>query len=243
VTALLRVLVLLSLLLPATGCVMPGQARRNAYDYGPLVAADPRSIVVAPILSPLQSRAGDWFLSTLTAPLTERGYYVFPVYMTRDIAQQAGLARAPRGGFIEFSPEHAARIAGFFGADAVLFVTLKKWDLQVHSLGLDGRKTDEVLFEYLLTDAQGQTIWTASQGASLTSGGGDALTQVWNLFTAPSSEEIQTQLSREVNRMAIEGMPNEMGKRTFVRPAPLLVGPYHTRYETDRARRPGASGR
>ena len=39
-------------LLVSAACVMPGQARRNAYDYDPLVAANPRSIVVAPILSP-----------------------------------------------------------------------------------------------------------------------------------------------------------------------------------------------
>jgi hypothetical protein len=211
-------------LLLTIGCMMPGQSRRAAFDYGPLVRADPRSIVVAPILSMMEPQAGDWFLSTLTAPLTERGYYVFPVFMTRDIAKQVGLARGPEGGFIEFSPDHARRIAEFFDADAVLFVTLKKWDLKVYELGLDPRTTNEVLFDYLLTDASGETIWTATQGASLTRGGGNAVAQVWNLL-----------------RMAIEGRPNEMGKRTYTRPAPLLVGPHHSRYESDRARRRGTA--
>ncbi len=232
-----RTLAVLSLAL-LSGCAVPGQARREVFDYSPLVAADPRSVVVAPVVSPTHPRASDWFLATLTAPLAERGYYVFPVFMTKEIAEQAGLARGIEGaGFAEFSPERASQIAEFFGADAVLFVTLKKWDLRVAELGLDPLHTSEVLFDYLLTDAQGQTIWQASQGASVTQGGGGAVSQVWNLFTAPSSEQEQTQLSREVNRMAIEGKPNEMGKRTYTRPAPLLVGPHHPRYEADRARR------
>ena len=214
-------------LLVSAACVMPGQARRNAYDYGPLVAANPRSIVVAPILSPWQTQAGDWFLATLTAPLTERGYYVFPVFMSKAIAEQAGLARGPEGGFIAFSPEHAAALAAFFGADAVLFVTVEKWDMKAYELGLDPLSTNELLLDYRLTNAKGETIWTARQGASLTRGGGNAVAQVWNLFAAPSDDEIQTQLSREINRMAIEGRPIETGKQTFTRPPPLLVGPYH----------------
>ncbi|MGH0029858.1 MAG: GNA1162 family protein [Myxococcota bacterium] len=235
---LLRRAALLLLLLGSAGCVMPGQARRNAYDYGPLVAADPRSVVVAPVVSPLNPEARDWFLATLTAPLAERGYYVFPVFMSTEIAEQAGLGRGPGGrGFAEFSPELATGIAELFHADSVLFVTVKKWGYTSQDLGLDPVGTNEVLFDYRLTDARGQTIWEASQGASLTRGGGDWLTQLWNLFTEPSTEEHQTMLSREVNRMAIEGKPNEMGKRTYTRPAPLLVGPYHTRYEADRARR------
>jgi hypothetical protein len=241
VRILARSIALLPLLL-ATGCMMPGQARRSAFDYAALVSADPRSVVVAPVVSPMSRQARDWFLATLTVPLAERGYYVFPVFMSDAIAEQVGLSRGPEGvGFAEFSPERAARIAELFGADSVLFVTIKKWGYSTKQLGLDPLGTSEVLFDYLLTDARGETIWTASQGASLTRGGGGALTQIWNLFTEPSTEEEQTQLSREVNRMAIEGKPNEMGKRTYTRPAPLLVGPYHTRYEADRARRRGTT--
>jgi hypothetical protein len=225
-------------LLLLAGCMMPGQARRAAYDYSPLVAADPRSVVVAPVISPMSANGAEWFLATITEPLAERGYYVFPVFLSRAVADQAGFARGPEGrGFAEFSPQRAAEIAGFFGADAVLFVTIKKWDFRTEEYGADPRGTNEVLLDYLLTDARGETIWTASQGASLTRGGGDMLSQAWGLLTAPSQDETQTQLAREVNRMAIEGMPNEMGMRTYTRPAPLLVGPHHPLYERDRASR------
>jgi hypothetical protein len=237
VTHRLRGAATLSLLLLA-GCMMQGQARRAAYDYSPLVAADPRSVVVAPVTSPMSAEAAEWYLSTVTVPLAERGYYVFPVFLSRAVADQAGFARGPEGmGFAEFSPERAAEIAGFFGADAVLFVTVKTWDFRTQYVGVDPLGTNEVLLDFLLTDARGATLWTARQGASLTRGGGDALSQVFGLVTAPSNDELQTQLAREVNRMAIENKPNEMGKRTFTRPAPLLVGPYHPFYPQDRARR------
>jgi hypothetical protein len=226
------------LLLVLAGCMMPGQARRAAYDYSPLVAADPRSVVVAPVVSPMSAQAAEWYLATITVPLAERGYYVFPVFLSRAVADQAGFARGPEGvGFAEFSPERAAEIAGFFGADAVLFVTIKQWDYRTQNLGVDPLGTNAVLLDFLLTNARGETIWTARQGASLTRGGGDALSQIWGLVTAPSNDELQTQLAREVNRMAIENKPNEMGTRTFTRPAPLLVGPHHPFYQQDRARR------
>lgn len=234
---LLRAVPALLLLLLA-GCATPGQARRDAFDYAPFVAADPRSVVVAPVVSPMSAQASEWLLATITEPLAERGYYVFPVFASRAVADEVGFARGPDGmGFAEFSPERASQIAAFFGAEAVLFVTIKKWGYLTIEHGLDSRGTNEVLLDYLLTDARGETIWSATQGASLMRGGGDLLTQIWGLFTAPSRDEDQTQLAREVHRMAIEGKPNEMGKRTYTRPAPLLVGPYHPLYEQDRARR------
>lgn len=242
--ALLRAISAIAFLVLLAGCGTTGAAKRASHDYDAYVAADPRSVVVAPVVSPMSGQAADWLLATITEPLAERGYYVFPVFMSRDVADAAGFARGPEGmGFAEFSPERAAEIAAFFGADSVLFVTIKKWGYTTLEHGLDSRGTSEVLLDYLLTDAQGQTLWTATQGASLTRGGGNWIAQIWNLFTQPSQPEEQTQLSREVNRMAIEGKPNEMGKRTFVRPAPMLVGPYHPRYKSDRARRSRAQAR
>ncbi len=237
-SSLLRPVSALLFLLLLAACAMPGAARRNAFDYGPYVTSNPRSVVVAPVVSPLNVKAMDWFLATVTEPLAERGYYVFPVRMTTELAAQAGFGRGPGGmGFEEFSEEGAARLAALFGADAVLFVHIKKWEYDAKELGLDPLGTNEVLMDYRLTDDRGQTIWTASQGASLTRGGGGFVSQIWNLFTDPMEAERQTQLAREVNRMAIEGKPNKMGKRTYTRPAPMLVGPYHPRYEQDRARR------
>lgn len=236
----LRAVSALLVLLLLAGCTIPGAARRNAFDYGPYVTSDPRSVVVAPVVSPLNPRAMHWFLATVTEPLAERGYYVFPPRMSKEVAAQAGFGRGPGGmGFEEFSEESAAKLAALFDADAVLFVHVKKWGYATHELGLDPLGTNTVLMDYRLTDDRGRTIWTATQGASLTRGGGGFLSQIWNLFTDPMEEERQTQLAREVNRMAIEGKPNEMGKRTYTRPAPMLVGPYHPRYERDRARRRG----
>ncbi len=58
------------------GCV----ASKTPYDYSALENSRPRSILVIPPLNnSVEVNAPYVFLSTITAPLAEKGYYVFPV--------------------------------------------------------------------------------------------------------------------------------------------------------------------
>jgi hypothetical protein len=88
------------------GCAKP-------YDYTNFRQHRPRSILVMPPRNESRDADAAWsYQSTVTRPLAERGYYVFPV---------AVVDRLMKDGV---SPSKAAEI---LGADAVLYVTLEEY--------------------------------------------------------------------------------------------------------------------
>ncbi|MEP6604522.1 MAG: GNA1162 family protein [Nitrosospira sp.] len=90
-------------------------------DLSAFYAHKPRSILVVLILneSP-ENKRFTGFRSTITRPLAERGYYVFPVFLTDLVLRDLGLAEA---GHIHQLPTQ--RFYELFGADAVLLITIK----------------------------------------------------------------------------------------------------------------------
>jgi hypothetical protein len=243
-----RCLIPLMLVVLLVGCGSSGK-KRVPFDFGPFVESDPYSVLVAPIVAPLHATEKDWFLSTITKPLAERGYYVFPVRMSQQLAALAGFGRGRDGvGFEEFSPEAASELAAFFGADSVLFCRIMRWEVKdrsgLLSGDLDPLTTYTIGVEYHLTNNRGETIWNATQEIVYTRGGGNGFVQFWNFLTTPSSDVIQAQLAAQLNRAMIEAKKPEMGGRRYFA-EPMLVGPYHERYSRDRLRRQGpvAGGR
>ena len=88
------------------GCAKP-------YDYTTFRQHRPRSILVMPPQNESPEPDAAWsYQSTVTRPLAERGYYVFPVDVV-DRMMKDGV-----------SPSKAAEI---LGADAVLYVTLEEY--------------------------------------------------------------------------------------------------------------------
>ncbi len=86
-------------------------------------SAAPRSILVVPAGNgSRQANAPDLLVSTLAPVLAERGYYVFPIHTVKTLLEREG--EAP----IRPHPSSARRLASRFGADAVLYVTLRVWD-------------------------------------------------------------------------------------------------------------------
>ena len=134
-----------------TGC----QTNAPKRDLAAYEAANPRSIVVVPVVNQtLDVDAPNYVLSTLPVPIAEKGYYVFPVNTTKMVLEQEGFYEAER---IQQQPPET--IANMFGADAVLFVTIKRWDAQYVVLST----TVTVDFEYRLVSKTGQELWKNSQ--------------------------------------------------------------------------------
>ena len=74
----------------ASACAAPQKK-----DLSKFVSANPRSIVVVPVVNKtIDVDAADYFLSTLPVPLAERGYYVFPVNMVKRLLEDDGLSDA-----------------------------------------------------------------------------------------------------------------------------------------------------
>jgi hypothetical protein len=133
--------------LSLTGCV----AQPVKYDMSAFHAAAPRSILVVPIVNKsLDVDAPNYVLSTLPEPIAEKGYYVFPVNTTKYVLEQEGLYEADR---IRTMPTPS--LAKLFGADAVLYVTINRWDAQYAIIAT----TVTVDFDYRMVSKDGTEIW------------------------------------------------------------------------------------
>jgi hypothetical protein len=110
------ILVLLTLLL--SGCVtVPPK------DYTAFRQHQPKSILVLPPQNlATDINAGYSVLTTTTRPLSELGYYVFPVVMVDQLLKENGLPTAA-----EMHQAPLDKLHEVFGADAVLYITVEKY--------------------------------------------------------------------------------------------------------------------
>jgi hypothetical protein len=134
-----------------SACVAPPQKK----DFSALQSDHPRSIVIVPVTnSSTQVDAVDNFLVTLPVPLAEKGYYVFPVHMVKRVMEDEGLADAD----LVHSAD-ATKVASLFGADAVLFANIQRWDSRYMVFST----TTTVNIDYTLKSGKtGRTLWQDS---------------------------------------------------------------------------------
>lgn len=143
------------LLIAASALLVGCQTTAPKRDLAAYEAANPRSIVVVPIVNKsLDVDAPNYVLSALPVPIAEKGYYVFPVNTTKMVLEQEGFYEPER--VHEQPPE---TIAKMFGADAVLFVTINQWDAQYIILST----TVTVDFDYRLVSKTGEELWKNTQ--------------------------------------------------------------------------------
>ena len=130
------------------GCVPQEFVKR---DMSAFQTAAPRSILVVPTINKsLDVDAPNYVLSTLPVPLAEKGYYVFPVNTTKYVLEQEGMYEADR---IHTQPTES--LAKLFGADAVLYVTINRWDATYAFIAT----TVTVDFDYRMVSKDGTEIW------------------------------------------------------------------------------------
>ena len=101
-----------------TACAAPVK-----YDYTAFRKAKPQSIVVLPPLNESPDiKASYSFLSSVTMPLAESGYYVFPVALVDQTFKENGLQNPG-----EMHQAPLPKLREIFGADAGLFITITKY--------------------------------------------------------------------------------------------------------------------
>lgn len=151
-----------------TGCVTQ-EVKRDQSAY---VAAAPRSILVVPIINKsLEVDASNYMLTTLPVTLGEKGYYVFPVNTTKFVLEHEGFYESER-----VHQQPTADLAKLFGADAVLYLTINRWDAQYAVLST----TVTVEVQYRMVAKDGTEIWQDSRKIVYTpqSSGGHPLAQL-----------------------------------------------------------------
>ncbi|MDO8373879.1 MAG: DUF799 family lipoprotein [Burkholderiaceae bacterium] len=130
-----------------TGCVTQPVKK----DMSAFTAAAPRSILVVPTINKsLDVDAPSYVLAALPVPVAEKGYYVFPVNTTKYVLEQEGYYEGER---IHQQPTES--LAKLFGADAVLYVSINRWDAQYAFIAT----TVTVDFDYRLVSKDGTEIW------------------------------------------------------------------------------------
>ena len=144
----------LLLLLITTGCV-----KQVKYDYEAFRRSKPKSILVVPVANnTVEVLAGDLFLCTISQPLAERGYYVFPVNLVKETLEDEGLNDSHM-----VHQADATRLAEIFGADVVLYISIEEWTAKYILVST----TVEVDFAYVLKDGKtGETLWRHQKRAA-----------------------------------------------------------------------------
>lgn len=215
-SVIIRFCLLITILL--AGCAHVKDAKK---DYSAFYAHRPRSIVVVPALNnTTEISAPVVFMSTISAPLAERGYYVFPVYLTDVLLKDLGLSEA---GHIHQLPP--SRFADLFGADAVLFVTIEDWSTKYILLS----SAVVVHMKYELKDTRtGMSLWQQEQAAMRSSGGGGG--GVAGLIVMA--------IDAAITALAVDYEPlaREANQLVFLPPKGLPAGPYHPEFQTDQAK-------
>ncbi|MCP4407432.1 MAG: hypothetical protein GY807_06680 [Gammaproteobacteria bacterium] len=180
----------------------------------------PKSVLVLPPLNnSLEIQAPYVYLSTVTKPLAECGYYVFPVAVIDAFLKENGM---PTPGEMHTIP--LDKIRKTTGADAVLYVTLEQWGQQYQILS----STTVVRAEARLVDtATGYTLWTGSARAAESSGdGGGSLV---GMLIAATIDQIADTVSDRTHDLA-HAANHQM---VFDDNHGLLLGPRNPDYEND----------
>lgn len=139
--------------LSISGCATQMQKKS---DYTALRTEAPRSILVVPVINrSVEVNAPDYFLSTISRPLAERGYYVFPVHLVKRMMEDDGLGDANM-----VHVGDTQKLGQMFGSDSVMYVTIERWDAQYVVFST----TVTVELKYVLkSTVSGQTLWQNSQ--------------------------------------------------------------------------------
>lgn len=152
-------------------------------DYTKFRQSDPHSILIVPAInnSP-EVGAENYFLATVSLPLAERGFYVFPVNMTKELLTEAGLDDP--GLVHQASP---TRLGELFGADSILYINIDNWEAKYVVLNT----IVTVGFSYSLKDASsGEEIWSHHEVMKYSPQNQDTGNLIGNLIVAAVSAAI-----------------------------------------------------
>ena len=144
---------------------LSGCATVEPYDYTELLASKPRSILVLPpINESVEVNAPYTFLSSISKPLAERGYYVFPVAVVDRLMKENGLPTPE-----EMNAVPLEKLYEHTGADAVLYTRIIDWGQRYQVLSSKAVTHAELR----LIDARtGKLLWTTVAYAEQSSGDG-----------------------------------------------------------------------
>ena len=142
-----------------TGCAIKG------YDYTALKQSKPLSIlVIPPKNNSVEVNAPYTLISSISEPLAEKGYYVFPVAVVDTLFKENGLPTTA-----EMNAIPLEKIREIINPDAVLYIDINSWGQEYQIIS---SKT-VVSSNWRMIDAKnGQLLWGGRAEAVQSSGDG-----------------------------------------------------------------------
>lgn len=201
----------------AAGCATTGQNK----DYTAFKSADPHSILIVPVVNrSVDVNAPDYLLSTVTIPLAEKGYYVFPVNLVKRVLEDDGLSDADL-----VHNASTAKLCNLFGADSVLYVSIERWDAQWALLST----SVTVELTYIIKDAKTeQAIWQQKEKMVYVPQNSNTGNPLGNLIAAVVTAAIT---KAAPNYMPLAHQAN--AKAFLAADTGIPAGPYHDLYRKD----------
>ncbi len=155
----------LALLLLVVSCAT------TPYNYENFRAAKPRSILILPPISnSTDVRATYSYLSTVTMPVAEKGFYVFPVAIIDQMMKENGLPSAN-----EMHQASVKKIREIINPDAILYLTLERYGT---SYVIVDSQTTVTVSGKLISAVTGEVIWEGRASADDGSSSGGGLTEM-----------------------------------------------------------------
>jgi hypothetical protein len=188
-------------------------------DFAPkMYEQHPVSILVLPPQN--KSTAADakeYYTTTIAEPLTNSGYYVYPVEVVNDVLKQEGLYDTET--MLNVPPQ---KFKEFFGADAVMYVTILEWD--THYMVIAGSVSVRIAC-VLKSTTSGDILWFYDDVINLDtsgdSGGAGGLAGLLAKAVTTAIKTAATQyvpIARNVNKQILVAIP---------------YGKYHPDYNKD----------
>ncbi|TKB45571.1 GNA1162 family protein [Thalassotalea mangrovi] len=147
---MMKKILLLTAVILMTGCQTTTVTKDEAFPN--MYKEKPTALLVVPAINETTAAdAADLYATTIAKPLAEAGYYVLSVPYTQQFLFREGVVDGKQ---LEGVPLNKYKET--FGADAVLFVTIKSWDTNYYVTGGDVT----VAAKFVLKSTQSMdTIW------------------------------------------------------------------------------------
>ena len=197
-----------------SGCATP-------QDYTAFRQHAPRSVLVLPPLNEsLDMKATYGVLSTVTRPLAEMGYYVFPVAVIDQFLKENGL---PTAGEMHQIPLN--KIHDIIGADAVLYMSVEEYGTKYTILD----SSTIVRLNARLVDVEtGNLLWNGHVdvrvSSSQNSGGG-----LIGMLVSATVNQVVASSTDQAHGVAAQANTQLLTTRG----QGLLYGPYHPNFGAD----------
>jgi hypothetical protein len=198
------------------GCAAPSKPDQSAFRN-----SNPKSILVLPPVNQSTDIRGSLsFLSTVTLPLSEAGYYVFPVAMVEATFKENGL---PLPDQMHEAP--LSKLQSIFGTDAVLYITLEKYGSTY--VVLDSQTV--VTAKARLVDARTGTLLWQGRASASDAEGRDNTNGLLGVLLTSVIHQLASNIGNPVYRLS------QVTSARLLTPQPggLLFGPRSLNYGKD----------